>query len=382
MGKRNIAPINTSKISSEVERSIAAGPHQSLGGTLHLPGTNTKVTRQGINDTRGEPLNDEDLIYNETLGSGSSGSVTRVVRKSTGEVFALKEIKLTMHHFCEIEKEFKTLYDTKAKQSPYVVEFHGAFVKEGSVYIALEYMNGSLLNMINSEAEEQADRGVPEKILACVTKMVLKGLQYLHNVRYLVHRDMKPSNLLFNNDGMIKITDFGVSGDLESTKGAAASFVGTVTYMAPERLSGDKYTSSVDIWGLGISIVELFSGKHPFFGVLGPDVCDGQIKFWKLVEHLQSSAPPVDLEGCGASDLFMCFLDRCLCKNVEERASANELIEHPWITEHCAPDEDDFIDKAAVASWLEKRASERVPAEGQMNQDMLHSMLDDIVGIA
>ena len=129
MGKRRITPINTMEISAEIENSLKAGPHQSVGGTLHLPKTNTRVTKQGINDSHGEPLNDEDLIYQEVLGSGSSGSVTKVQRKSTGEIFALKEIKLTMHHFCEIEKEFKTLYDTKVKQSPYVVEFHGAFVK-------------------------------------------------------------------------------------------------------------------------------------------------------------------------------------------------------------------------------------------------------------
>ena len=242
-------------------------------------------------------------------------------------------------------------------------------------------MNGSLLDMVNPPALTQKDRGVPENILASVTKMVLKGLQYLHNVRYLVHRDMKPSNLLFNSDGMVKITDFGVSGDLESTKGAAASFVGTVTYMAPERLNGDHYTSSVDIWGLGISIVELFTGKHPFCGVLGPDICDGQVKFWKLVEHLQSKAPPVDLEGCCASDLFFDFLDRCLCKGVNERASANELIEHPWITENCAPDEEDYLDKATVAEWLSKRAEERKATKvpDHINQADLLSMLDDIV---
>ena len=243
-------------------------------------------------------------------------------------------------------------------------------------------MNGSLLDMINTSAETQADRGVPENILACVTKMVLKGLQYLHNTRYLVHRDMKPSNLLFNNDGMIKITDFGVSGDLESTKGSAASFVGTVTYMAPERLNGEKYTSCVDIWGLGICLVELFSGRHPFGALLGDDgLSDGQVKFWKLVEHFKSDSYPVDLSAYEPSELFVDFVDQCLRKDVNERASANTLMEHQWVAEHCAPDEEDYIDKATVAEWLEKRNAEKkaTAPDDAMNQAQLHSLLDDIV---
>ena len=127
MGKRPQA-INTSKISTEIEKSIASGTHQSVGGSLYLPVAT--VTTGGIhNSVGGATLNFEDLICQDVLGSGSSGSVTKVERKTTGEIYALKEIKLTNHHFCEIEKEFKTLYDTKSKLSPYVVEFHGAFVK-------------------------------------------------------------------------------------------------------------------------------------------------------------------------------------------------------------------------------------------------------------
>merc|ERR1719261_1871800 len=107
---------------------------------------------------------------------------------------------------------------------------------------------------MNPVASTAKERGVPESVLAPVTKAVLKGLDYLHTKRHLVHRDLKPGNLLFANDGKVKITDFGVSQELESTKGDAGSFVGTVTYMAPERLQGEKYQYGVDIWALGITL--------------------------------------------------------------------------------------------------------------------------------
>ena len=88
---------------------------------------------------------------------------------------------------------------------------------------------------------------------------VLKGLAYLHK-EHIIHRDIKPSNLLINRAGELKIADFGVSGKLANSVADCASWVGTVTYMSPERIQGQRYTVDCDIWSLGLSLVECAEG--------------------------------------------------------------------------------------------------------------------------
>ncbi|XP_023289524.1 dual specificity mitogen-activated protein kinase kinase dSOR1-like, partial [Orussus abietinus] len=90
---------------------------------------------------------------------------------------------------------------------------------------------------------------------------VLKGLSYLRDKHAIMHRDVKPSNILVNSAGEIKICDFGVSGQLIDSM--ANSFVGTRSYMSPERLQGTHYSVQSDIWSLGLSLVEMAIGMYP-----------------------------------------------------------------------------------------------------------------------
>lgn len=90
---------------------------------------------------------------------------------------------------------------------------------------------------------------------------VLLGLTYLHKELHIVHRDVKPCNLLVNRQGKVKISDFGVSGKLASSVADCASWVGTVTYMSPERISGKCYSFDSDVWSLGLSMMECAQGE-------------------------------------------------------------------------------------------------------------------------
>ncbi|KAF8827911.1 hypothetical protein HHX47_DHR4000892 [Lentinula edodes] len=99
-------------------------------------------------------------------------------------------------------------------------------------------------------------------IVGQVALAVLEGLTYLYDVHRIIHRDIKPSNMLCNSKGEIKICDFGVSGELINS--IADTFVGTSTYMSPERIQGAQYTVKSDVWSLGISLIELALGRFPF----------------------------------------------------------------------------------------------------------------------
>merc|ERR1719378_1034554 len=120
--------------------------------------------------------------------------------------------------------------------------------------------------------------GVPPAHLACVTMQIMKGLEHLHE-RKLLHRDIKPENILHNAKGEVKLTDFGIAKDLDSTLAMAGTFVGTVTYMSPERCLGQDYSLSSDIWSVGMVIYEMATGRSPFadisaFPVLLDYLCD------------------------------------------------------------------------------------------------------------
>ena len=346
----------------------------------------------------------EDLEILDTLGQGSSGQVRKAKHTPTGKIVALKEIKLTNRHLTEIGNEMQMLYRGRDGEfSPYVIDFFGAYLEvshppdtplsstthpptptpqEGSVVIALEYMHGSLLDMINPQGKDMASKGVPEPILAKITKMVLKGLDYLHSTKHLVHRDLKPSNLLYNDEGTIKITDFGVSHTLESSMGDAVSFVGTLTYMSPERLNGKTYKIAADIWGLGVTLVEMVSGAHPFKGILPDGDYENeevQGRFWKLRGHFMSTAPPLNIPE-GASKACTDFLLKCLEKEPAQRCSAKDLLAHPWIVDNTDPS-DDEVDKDGIAKWLQMRKQEKSETcDTSMTQADLHNALDKIIG--
>eukprot|EP01010_Urceolus_cornutus_P004980 NODE_835_length_1298_cov_290.388311_g634_i0.p1 GENE.NODE_835_length_1298_cov_290.388311_g634_i0~~NODE_835_length_1298_cov_290.388311_g634_i0.p1 ORF type:complete len:367 (+),score=46.87 NODE_835_length_1298_cov_290.388311_g634_i0:66-1166(+) len=349
-------------------KPIDTRDYVSLGGSLHLS-KGIAVTQKGVKGGGSELLSITvtDLEPVGHFGKGSSGSVKKVKHKITGEVFAVKEIKLGGdRHLDEISKELGTLYGNKegGRVSPYIIDFKGAYSQDGSVYIALEAMDGSLMDLISPE------KGVTENVLACITKSVLRGLTFLHKTLKLVHRDIKPQNLLYRKDGTIKITDFGVCAEIESTKAGANSFVGTVTYMSPERLAGLQYSFSADIWGLGISLVQLATAEHPYAQMTKSQEVES--KFWMLITHLQECPAPV-LQGSYSAE-FKDFVARCLQKDKDARPTSGQLLEHPWIVGNTM--EDDCINQATIEKWMKSCVE---PSNPSMSQSELDSVLDKLV---
>ena len=140
-----------------------------------------------------------------------------------------------------------------------MIKSYGAFIKEGKVNIALEFMDAGSLAHILKEVGKMT-----EPLIGMITIQILEGLNYLHKTMKVAHRDIKPANILLNKNGVIKIADFGVSGQMESTLETMSSWVGTMSYMSPERLQGENYKSDTDLWSLGIILIESATGVCPY----------------------------------------------------------------------------------------------------------------------
>lgn len=169
-------------------------------------------------------LSEEDLEKLGELGSGNGGVVMKVRHTLTHLIMARKLIHLEVKPAIkkQILRELKVLHECNF---PHIVGFYGAFYSDGEISICMEYMDGGSLDLILKRAGR-----IPESILGRITLAVLKGLSYLRDKHAIIHRDVKPSNILVNSSGEIKICDFGVSGQLIDSM--ANSFVGTRSYMS------------------------------------------------------------------------------------------------------------------------------------------------------
>ena len=173
-------------------------------------------------------LSDDDFEKLGELGSGNGGVVMKVKHKYSGLIMARKLIHLEVKPAIkkQIIRELKVLHECNFA---HIVGFYGAFYSDGEISICMEYMDAGSLDLILKKASR-----IPENILAKITLAVLKGLSYLRDKHAIMHRDVKPSNILINSNGEIKICDFGVSGQLIDSM--ANSFVGTRSYMSVSKM--------------------------------------------------------------------------------------------------------------------------------------------------
>lgn len=300
-------------------------------------------------------LTTDDLSVAGELGSGNGGVVLKVRHRKTGTVMAKKLIHLEVKPAVrnQILRELTVLHECN---SPYIVGFYGAFNSDSEINICMEYMDGGSLDLVLRKVNR-----ITEPVLAKITEAVLKGLSYLREKHQIMHRDVKPSNILINSSGEIKLCDFGVSGQLIDSM--ANTFIGTRSYMSPERLEGNRYTVQSDIWSLGLSLVELAIGRYPipiptdsevtslfeidptgltprFEGRLGAQ----SLAIFELLEYIVNQPPPT-LPSSHFSEEFVDFINRCLKRETSERSDLKSLLMDPFLTKNT-------LSQAEFAKWV------------------------------
>ncbi len=237
--------------------------------------------------------------------------------------FALKFIELSDPNKCkQLVKELQVIQklskDCPDKNSGYILRLFDYFHDHESniVTLVLEYMGGgSLQRMIDLKYLGS------ERDVAVVAWSILHALQLLHSIG-IIHRDIKPGNILVSSNGAVKLADFGVSSDQKNDKKQNETFIGTLLYMSPERIKGLPYGACADIWALGVCLYVYATGKIPF---------RYSSSYWDLVETISGglSEPSISLlADLNVPEAIMDFILLCTKTNPSDRAPVDELLQH------------------------------------------------------
>lgn len=229
------------------------------------------------------------------------------MEKRTQRPVAIKIISLEDNEddVSVITREINVL--SQGHKCPQLIQYVGSTVINTSLWIVMEWVDGgSLLDIIR-------DKPLSEKHIAIVAREVLLGLQHLNNEQK-VHRDIKAANVLVSKSGAIKLGDFGASRTMDTLTKKMDTFVGSPYWMAPEVMLQGSYGPSVDVWSLGITIIELATGKPPHTNVSPLNVLQLIIR-----------EPPPVLAGNFSKELKE-FVAMCLTKDPAQRATPAELL--------------------------------------------------------
>ncbi|PTU19103.1 hypothetical protein P175DRAFT_0510396 [Aspergillus ochraceoroseus IBT 24754] len=268
-------------------------------------------------------LRSEDLVTLKELGAGNGGTVSKVMHASTKVVMARKIIRVDAKENVrkQILRELQVGHDCN---SPHIVTFYGAFQNEArDIVLCMEYMDCGSLDRISKDFGP-----VRVDVLGKITESVLAGLVYLYEAHRIMHRDIKPSNILVNSRGNIKLCDFGVA--TETVNSIADTFVGTSTYMAPERIQGGAYTVRSDVWSVGLTVMELAVGRFPFDtsdSSAGDRASAGPMGILDLLQQIVHEPAPKLPKSDAFPPVLHEFVAKCLLKKPEERPTPRDLYE-------------------------------------------------------
>ncbi|KAJ8250981.1 hypothetical protein GJAV_G00215820 [Gymnothorax javanicus] len=245
----------------------------------------------------------DDLVALSELGRGAFGVVEKVRHAQSGTIMAVKRIRATVN--------------TQGAEG--LADGPGYLHEDSGLPLYSHLLRGSVSG--------------GRHILGKIAVSIVKALEYLHSKLSVIHRDVKPSNVLINKEGHVKMCDFGISGYLVDSV-AKTLDAGCKPYMAPERINPELnqkgYNVKSDVWSLGITLIEMAILRFPYDSWGTP--------FQQLKQVVEEPSPQLPADQF--SPEFVEFTSHCLKKKAEERLSYLELMEQPFFTMHESKDTD------------------------------------------
>ena len=326
----------SSALQSYFDESGSSGPTTEAGGSF------TDQVSHALRDDgeepdpeldsflKGESWDNVKWMQGALIGQGSFGSVYLALHAVTGELMAVKQVEVPSNSNSTLDKKKSNMVAALKReidllrdlQHENIVRYLGSNSDEEHFNIFLEYVpGGSVAAMLNSYGQ------LHEPLIRNFVRQILAGLSYLHG-RDIIHRDIKGANVLVDNKGSIKISDFGISKRVQASAllqpagqhPHRPSLQGSVFWMAPEVVRQKPHTRKADIWSLGCLVVEMFTGTHPY-----PDCSQLQAIFQIGSSNARPKTPDnASPEGVG-------FLDRTFEIDEKMRPSADELLGSPFL---------------------------------------------------
>ncbi|KAK3530467.1 hypothetical protein QTP86_024376, partial [Hemibagrus guttatus] len=254
------------------------------------------------------------------LGDGAFGKVYKAQNKQSGILAAAKVIDTKTED--ELEDYMVEIEILASCNHDNIVKLLDAFYYESQLWILIEFCAGGAVDAVMLELE----RPLTEPQIRVVCKQTLEALIYLHENK-VIHRDLKAGNILLTLDGQVKLADFGVSAKNTKTLQRRDSFIGTPYWMAPEvvmcETSKDRpYDYKADIWSLGVTLIEMAQIEPP----------NHEMNPMRVLLKIAKADPPTLMQPSKWSPEFSDFLRHALDKNLDNRWSAPQLLQHPFVS--------------------------------------------------
>ncbi|CAI5729877.1 unnamed protein product [Hyaloperonospora brassicae] len=256
----------------------------------------------------------DDFEIGRELGTGKFGQVYLAREKNSRMVVALKMLVKEQLKAAGVAHQLRKEVEIHSRiRHENILPLYATFQDATRVYLVLKYAGGGDLY---KKMRSMPGRRFPERQAMLYTAQLVSALESCHH-QHVIHRDIKPENLLLSEEGTIQLADFGWSSANVTAATRRDTLCGTLDYLSPEMIRGEKYDESVDIWAVGIIMYELLVGKPPF-------EAPGQNETVELITEGQLYIPP--MVSLAAKDL----LTRILQKLPERRLSLQEIKAHRW----------------------------------------------------
>jgi len=253
----------------------------------------------------------DDYVIIRPVGEGSFGKVFQARQRYSGRACAMKFIP----KHGKSEKDLRSLRSEidimKTLNHPNVIKMLDAFETANEFVVVMEFAQGVLFDIL------EHDTSLPEREVREIAIQLIDALHYLHENR-VIHRDLKPQNILIGTDRVVKVCDFGFARSLSQSSLVMTSIKGTPLYMAPELVQEQPYDRTVDLWSVGVILYELYVGQPPFY----------TNSIYSLIQKIVKD-PLVWPDDMSPS--FKSFLQGLLNKKPSQRLQWPSLLDHPFV---------------------------------------------------